>query len=164
MKILVKSVIVLSLSACALSVSAQQQQKPFTQQPEQQLAANYDLNKPKLFKDLPDRINLRMNDFDHLFTYEVGKNVSLPLAPNFVFQGVVISTAEDVAANVKSIVVKSLERGGATFALSRIINENNTITYRGRIMSFKHGDAYDVVSENGAYFLIKKGLYDLYDE
>jgi hypothetical protein len=31
-------------------------------------------------------------------------------------------------------------------------------------MSFKHGDAYEIADENGSYYLIKKGLYDLYEE
>jgi hypothetical protein len=53
---------------------------------------------------------------------------------------------------------------GAAFTLSRLINENNTLSYRGRIMSFKHGDAYELAMEEGAYYLIKKNAYDLYDE
>jgi hypothetical protein len=61
-------------------------------------------------------------------------------------------------------VIKSTNKVGATLALSRMINPDNTITYRGRIMSFKHGDAYEIANENGSYYLIKKGLYDLYEE
>lgn len=155
MKILKTGVICLLLSVCFIQASAQEQ-KPLVNQ--------YDFNKPKLFKELPDRINLDLSKFEYVFDFEVGQNVSLPLSQNFTLKGAVVSRAEDVAANVKSVVVKSTNRVGATLALSRIINENNTITYRGRIMSFKHGDAYEVVAENGAYFLIKKGLYDLYDE
>ena len=162
MKTLIRSVICLCFCACVSSVSAQEQKQSAQEQKE--LVTNYDLNKPKLFKELPDRISLRMNDFDNLFSYEVGKNVNLHFTQGFNFNGIVVSKAEDPAANVKSVVIKCFERAGATFTLSRIINENNTITYRGRIMSFKHGDAYDVVVENGSYFLIKKGLYDLYDE
>jgi hypothetical protein len=155
MKILATSVICLVLSVCMLYASAQEQK---------QLINQYDLNKPKLFKELPDRISLNPGDFDYLFNYEVGQNVSLPLTQNFILKGAVVSRAEDVAANVKSVVIRSTNRVGATLALSRIINENNTITYRGRIMSFKHGDAYDIGSENGSYYLIKKSLYDLFDE
>ena len=155
MKILKTSVICLFFSVCLLSASAQEQL---------QLVHQYDLNKPKLFKGLPDRINVKLNEFDYLFNLEIGKTVSLPLTANFALQGTVVSKAEDVAGNVKSVVIKSTNRVGATLALSRIINENNTITYRGRIMSFKHGDAYEVVNENGSYFLIKKGLYDIFDE
>lgn len=126
--------------------------------------SQYNYNKPKLFKELPDRISFRINNLDTIFNKEIGKRITLSLSPDFLWQGTIVSKAEDAQANVKSIVIKSFNKAGASLALSRIINENNTITYRGRIMSFKHGDAYDLVSENGAYFLIKKNVYDLYEE
>ena len=31
-------------------------------------------------------------------------------------------------------------------------------------MSFKHGDAYEISEENGQYFFVKKGFYDLVNE
>ena len=103
-------------------------------------------------------------NFDDVFDFEVGKTVDLPFASSFQFAGTVVSKAEDAQANVKSIVIKSTTNVGATLALSRIINPDNTITYRGRIMSFKHGDAYEIANENGLYYFVKKGLYDLYEE
>jgi hypothetical protein len=140
-----------------LQVAAQQDTKKLP-------VSQYDFNKPKLFKDLPDRINVPLKNFDNVFDFEVGKSVDLPFASNFQFSGTVVSKAEDVASNVKSIVIKSTNKVGATLALSRMINPDNTITYRGRIMSFKHGDAYEIANENGSYYLVKKGLYDLYEE
>jgi hypothetical protein len=124
----------------------------------------YDHNQPRLFKELPDRLHLKMDDFSEIFDLEVGKSTTLHFAKNFSFHGTVVSKAEDAMANLKSIVIKSPMFSGAAFTLSRLINENNTLSYRGRIMSFKHGDAYDLVLEEGAYYLIKKNVYDLYDE
>ena len=157
MKFLKTSALGVLLSVCMLQVAAQQDTKKLP-------VSQYDYNKPKLFKDLPDRINVPLKNFDNVFDFEVGKSVDLPFASNFQFSGTVVSKAEDVASNVKSIVIKSTNKVGATLALSRMINPDNTITYRGRIMSFKHGDAYEIANENGSYYLIKKGLYDLYEE
>lgn len=157
MKFLKTSALGVLLSVCMLQVAAQQDTKKLP-------ISQYDFNKPKLFKDLPDRINVPLKDFDNVFDFEVGKSVDLPFASNFQFTGTVVSKAEDVASNVKSIVIKSTNKVGATLALSRMINPDNTITYRGRIMSFKHGDAYEIANENGSYYLVKKGLYDLYEE
>ena len=157
MKFLKTSALGVLLSVCMLQVAAQQDTKKLP-------ISQYDYNKPKLFKDLPDRINVPLKDFDNVFDFEVGKSVDLPFASNFQFSGTVVSKAEDVASNVKSIVIKSTNKVGATLALSRMINPDNTITYRGRIMSFKHGDAYEIANENGSYYLVKKGLYDLYEE
>ena len=157
MKFLKTSAIGVLLSVCMLQVAAQQDTKKLP-------VSQYDYNKPKLFKDLPDRINVPLKNFDNVFDLEEGKSVDLPFASNFQFTGIVVSKAEDVASNVKSIVIKSTNKVGATLALSRMINSDNTITYRGRIMSFKHGDAYEIANENGSYYLVKKGLYDLYEE
>ena len=157
MKFLKTSALGVLLSVCMLQVAAQQDTKKLP-------ISQYDYNKPKLFKDLPDRINVPLKNFDNVFDVEVGKSVDLPFASNFQFTGTVVSKAEDVASNVKSIVIKSTNKVGATLALSRMINPDNTITYRGRIMSFKHGDAYEIANENGSYYLVKKGLYDLYEE
>lgn len=157
MKILKTSTLGLLLSVCLMQASAQQDTKKLP-------ISQYDYNKPKLFKDMPDRINVPLKNFDAIFDLEVGKTVNLSFASNFPFIGIVVSKAEDAAADVKSIVMRSTNKVGATLAISRIINADNTITYRGRMMSFKHGDAYEIASENGSYYFIKKGLYDLLDE
>jgi hypothetical protein len=121
-------------------------------------------SKPKLFKDAPTRIILRHTEFDKLFLYEVGQVTSLSLSSNFSLAGTVVSKAEDKKANVKSIVIRCSDKPGASFTISRIVNENNTITYRGRMISFKHSDAYEMVFENDSYSLIKKEASDLYEE
>ena len=157
MKILKTIAVGVLLSVCMIQAAAQQHTKSLP-------ISQYDFNKPKLFKELPDRIKVSLNNFDDVFNIEVGKAADLPFASNFQFAGTVVSKAEDTEANVKSIVIKSTTKVGATLALSRIINPDNTITYRGRIMSFKHGDAYEIANENGLYYFVKKGLYDLYEE
>jgi hypothetical protein len=145
------------LSLCMLQAAAQQHTKKLP-------ISQYDYNKPKLFKDLPDRIKAPLKDFDHIFDLEIGNQVDLSFDSNFKFLGTVISKAEDPTANVKNIVIKSTNRVGATLALSRIINGDNTLSYTGSIMSLQHGDAYEIAHDNGSYFLVKKGLYDLIEE
>jgi hypothetical protein len=157
MKILKTSALGVLLSVCMFQAAAQQNTKKLP-------ISQYDYNKPKLFKDLPERINVALKNFDDVFSLEMVKTVELPFAVNFRFSGTVVSKAEDTDANVKSIVINSTTRVGATLALSRIINADNTISYSGRIMSFKHGDAYEVTYENGSYYLVKKNLYDLVEE
>jgi hypothetical protein len=157
MKPLKTSALGLLLSVCMFQAAAQQDTKKLP-------VSQYDYNKPKLFKELPNRINVSFKNMDNVFDFEVGKSVNLPLSLNFQFSGIVVSKAEDASANVKSIVIKSTNKVGATLAISRIINNDNSVTYRGRIMSFQHGDAYEITNENGSYALVKKGLYDLYEE
>ena len=160
MRILKTSALGVLLSVCMLQAAAQQDTKDTKRLP----ISQYDYNKPKLFKDLPERINVSLKNFDDVFNLDMGKSVDLPFASNFQCSGVIVSKAEDAKANVKSIVIRLANKPGATLTLSRSINEDNTISYRGNIMSFKHGDAYDLANENGSYYFVKKGLYDLIDE
>lgn len=157
MKILKTIALGVLLSLCMLHSAAQQNPKKLP-------ISQYDYNKPKLFKDLPERISVSVKNIDDVFNLEVGKTVDFPFASNFRFLGTVVSKAEDNDAGVKSIVINSTDRAGATLALSRMINADNTISYSGRIMSFKHGDAYEFTQENGSYVLVKKGLYDIVEE
>ena len=122
------------------------------------------ISKPKLFKGLPERVHVDFKEIDDAFNYETGKSVMLKMSSDFIVAGHIISKAEDAAAGVKTIVVRDANRPGATLSLSRYINQNNTLSYRGMFMSFKHADAYEVVSENGEYFLIKKDANILYEE
>lgn len=155
MKILKTNAFCVLLCLCMYGASAQE---------DKELVRPYDYNKPRLFKELPERINIKLHNFDGIFNEQIGKTVTLPFASRFTFHGTVVSRAEDVSANVKSIVIRSANKSGASLAISRFINDDNTISYKGRIVSFKHGDAYEIVVEKGAYYLEKKGLYDLYEE
>lgn len=123
-----------------------------------------DYSKPKMFKNLPDRLQFKVQEFDGLFTTELGKAVNLPISKNFSFSGTVVSKSDDVDPKIKSIVIRSSENNGATLTISRVINVDNTISYKGRIMSFKHGDAYELTYENGTYYLSKKASHNLYNE
>jgi hypothetical protein len=156
MKILTSLALCALLSAYTKHASAQLSKEANHQPPV--------ARKPKLFKDTPDRITLRHKEFDKLFSIEVGGAVALSLASDFSLAGTVVSKAEDLKANVKSIVVRCSDKPGASFTISRFINENNTITYSGRMISFKHADAYEMVLENESYTLIKKEASDLYEE
>ena len=78
MKFLKTSAIGVLLSVCMLQVAAQQDTKKLP-------VSQYDYNKPKLFKDLPDRINVPLKNFDNVFDLEEGKSVDLPFASNFQF-------------------------------------------------------------------------------
>jgi hypothetical protein len=123
-----------------------------------------DRNKPQLFSDLPQKLTVRLDDIDASLNEAVGKNVAIHLATGFVMQGVVISKSDGLDPNVKSIVVRSSNRVGATCTLTKVMNSDGSVTYRGRIMGMHNGDAYELTNDNGTYTLTKKNLYDLFNE
>jgi hypothetical protein len=124
-----------------------------------------DYAKPKLFKDQSDRININPSlDFKSIVRLKTGQSVNIPFSGNFSFNGTIVSVSDDFDPNVKSIVVKSLSRQGAVLTLSEITNEDKSVSYVGRILSQQHGDAFEMIHEDGKYAFKKKGFYELITE
>ena len=123
-----------------------------------------DLNKPKLFTNLPDKIVITVTELQNLLTSEKGKNVSLKLGVNANddFDGQVVSRADN--NSLHSVVIRSAKFNGATLTLSSSAQPNGAVKFTGRIISFQHGDAYELQYQNDQYILIKKNFYDLINE
>jgi len=152
MKNLVKGIICLSLFVICQQSNAQ---TPPVREP--------DMNRPSLFQNLPNKISCRINDLSALLESETGKPVSFSLVDNLKFQGVVSSVAK-FDNSLNSVVIRSTNFPGAALSFSRITKEDGTFSYVGRIISFQHGDAYEIGLENGQYYFVKKGFYDLVNE
>lgn len=123
-----------------------------------------DFKKPKIFADLPARMNLRTSELETFLSFHVGQSVNTTLAGSLLVQGTVVSVSDGRDNNVKSVVVRSTNKQGATLTFTRIKNDDGSFKYLGRMMSFQYGDALEISSENGQYFFQKKGLYDLVNE
>ncbi len=155
MKNLSISVLTICLALSSISGFAQLQKKeiPLNE-------PNY--NKPKLFADLPDKVSFNPSDFSNLFDSKVGQSVNVPISASFDFSGQVISKSDKPKST--SIVIGLINRPGARLIFTRVTDENNSIKYLGRIISLKHGDSYEIVTENNQYYFKKKGIYDLINE
>jgi hypothetical protein len=152
MKFLTTAALCGCILLCSLAVSAQND-VPINQP---------DLNKPKLFNDLPDRIDFNPAKLAKLFDLQLGETATIALTSSFNFIGTVVSTANN--DNAISVVIKSTNRPGARLTFTRVTNPDNTVKFIGRIMSLQHGDVYEVTADNDHYYFQKKGLYDLVNE
>lgn len=121
-----------------------------------------DYNKPKLFGDLPDRIDFDPTHLSALLITRVGQSVNLSLTPRFNISGQVVSKADDQNSN--SVVVRLSNRPGARLIFTKQTDPNNSVKYIGRIISLRHGDSYEIVSENDHYYFKKKGINDVVTE
>ena len=153
MKNLVKGIICLSLFLICQQSNAQ---TPPVREP--------DVNRLSLFQNLPNKISCRINDLSALLESETGKPVSFSFVNNLNFQGIVSSVASKSDNTLSSVVIRSTNFPGAALSFSRIKKEDGSFSYVGRIISFQHGDAYEIGLENGQYYFIKKGFYDLVNE
>jgi hypothetical protein len=121
-----------------------------------------DYNKPKLFADLPDRINFDPIHLLALLNTEVGQSINLSVTPDFIISGPVVSKASD--QNSASVVMRLTNRPGARLIFTKLTGPNSSVRYIGRIISLKHGDSYEILSENNQYYFKKKGIYDVVSE
>lgn len=153
MKNLLKGMICLSVIFVCLKSNAQ---TPPVREP--------DMNRPSLFQNLPEKISCRINDLSAFLELEIGRNISFAFSGSLSFEGVISSVASKFDNTLHSVVVRSTNFPGAALSFSRIKKEDGTFTYVGRILSFQHGDAYEINQENGQYFFVKKGFYDLVNE
>jgi hypothetical protein len=156
MKNLIVTLLTVCISFCSLVTAAQAL-------PTKRLPLNEpDYTKPKLFADLPDRIDFNPNDLSNLFELQTGQSVNVMISPGFIFVGDLVSKSNDNHSS--SVVVRSTNRPGARLVFTRIKGENNSVKYLGRIISFKHGDCYEIVCENDHYYFKKKSIYEVISE
>ena len=153
MKNVYKVLLCLSVFCAYISTSAQ---TPPVREP--------DMNRANLFQGLPEKISCRINDLTSLLESQTGQNISIPFFNSLNFQGTITSMATLYDSKLQSVVIRSTNFPGAALSFSKIIKEDGSINYTGRIISFQHGDAYEIRQENGEYFFIKKGFYDLVNE
>lgn len=125
-----------------------------------------DPNKPRLFDGLPSRIPVTRTDLNALVDAQVGRTTSINLAAESAirFDGEIVSVASQPDNRVQSIVLRSSNFNGARFTLSRITGSDGTYSYVGRIISFQHGDLYELKNEAGNMVLVKKNYYELINE
>jgi hypothetical protein len=155
MKKLKASAFSVLLIVCVMHAQAQEQKIPLNE-------PNH--NKPKLFNNLPQKINLKISEVTPVLDQAVGTSINIRFAENFPFQGTVISKSEAPDASVKSIVIRSASMQGASFTFSQTKNPDGSFKYIGRIMSRNNGDAYEIKLVNGQYILEKRNLYEMIAE
>lgn len=117
--------------------------------------------RPKLFKGVENKISYPKADLEKIFTKSKGSQFHIALPGNFTFTGTVVSTVQRYN-NLKSFLIKSELLNGAMFAVSRRINDDNSVTYVGRIVNDKYSDGYELkVDSAGNYFLNKINMNEL---
>ena len=127
-----------------------------------------DHNKPRLFSLLPEKIEIDITDLQAALAQEVkqGKSIDFRFHSKnaAAFAGKIISAATRSDRSGKSVLIRPSQFNGATFALSSSTMADGTVRYSGRIISFKHGDAFELKEENGRYYLLKRNFYELVSE
>lgn len=123
-----------------------------------------DYNKPTLFADLPDVMDLNLNELEMLIALPMGGSTTNIFSETFPLKGVVVSRSGDAASDIKSVVIRLVNRPGSTFCISKVKTESGQYRFIGRIISMNNSDAFEIARLDDKYVLQKKHLYDLVNE
>jgi hypothetical protein len=116
-----------------------------------------------LFTNLPSRLAVRLSDCESLLNLPVGAVVQSTIADGLTWTGRVVSKSKD-GQPYQTIVIRSTDRQGASFSLTKTQDETGVVRFRGRIVSLGHGDAFNLVLQEGRYYLIKQNLDEVVTE
>jgi hypothetical protein len=101
-------------------------------------------------------MNIAISDMESLFDLSTGTMVSAKLSNDFHFNGTIVSKSGNTETTVRSVVIRSMNRQGAVLTFTRILNDDGSFAYTGRVVSKENIDAYELVQENGTNVLQKK--------
>lgn len=117
--------------------------------------------KPSLFASYSSKIPASITELEKAFTITAGSDVKFRFSPGFLFSGTVISSVQKYN-NLSSVLIRLPAFNNTLLCISKRINDDNTITYVGRIINEKYADGYELIKDNtGNYSFTKIKTEDL---
>ncbi|MDQ6761038.1 MAG: hypothetical protein M3015_00245 [Bacteroidota bacterium] len=118
-------------------------------------------NKTSLFAGVAPSFKAAISELDKAFLAKEGSVIQLQFSNNFVFSGTIMSSVQRYG-KLSSIIVKSPSLQNTLLSLSKRTNEDNTITYVGRILNGSYADGYELnKNTDGTYTFNKVKSEDL---
>lgn len=108
----------------------------------------------KLFAAYPETVNLDRSLLTNAFNYSKAAVVTFQFSSQFTFKGTVVSN-EKRYDNLDIMIIRSADDNNSLFQLSRITNEDKSISFSGRILNSGSADGYIMKNTAGNYFLQK---------
>lgn len=107
--------------------------------------------KQRIFDGSPSSVNCPASEFSNAFSAVEGQHITLFFSDHLKFSGTVISNIVKYS-NLQSVTIRSDDAESTIFHLSKQINEDNSISYVGRIMNSGAADGYEIrKDETGRY-------------
>ena len=120
--------------------------------------------RPQLFAAFAKTINFPKTELEKIFSTPEGSTIKLLLGGNIGLTGIISSSIQRYH-NLQSVVIKLNNLDSTVFGISKRTNDDNSITYIGRIINTKYADAFELKSDaNGNYFINKRNTADLIED
>lgn len=117
--------------------------------------------KPFLFGNSAAAFEAKTVELDKAFIAKAGSSIQLNFANNFTFNGIILSSVQRYG-KLCSIIIKSPSLHNTLMSVSKRINDDNSVTYVGRIINESYADGYELKkSIDGNYTFHKIKTEDL---
>lgn len=118
-------------------------------------------SRPDLFNSFSPNIPASVSELDKAFTASIGSSVQLNFVNKFSFTGTILSSVQKYK-NLSTVIIKSPLLKNALLSISKRTNDDNTVTYVGRIINEKYADGYQLIQDkSGSYSFSKIKTADL---
>ncbi|MEP7252707.1 MAG: hypothetical protein ABI683_10015 [Ginsengibacter sp.] len=118
-------------------------------------------SRPTLFKNVSASFAVTTMELDKAFIVKEGSQVQLNFANNFTFSGVVVSSVQRYG-KLSNIIIKSPNLHNTLLSISRRVNDDNSVSYVGRILNEGYADGYELKQgSDGKYAFHKIKTEDL---
>lgn len=97
----------------------------------------------RLFDGVPENIQFENKLIEGLFNANAGTSVEIKFSPNFHITGIVKSN-QKIYDNLQTIVIEASNYSKAKLFISKIIDDDKTIKYVGRIISRASQDGFEI--------------------
>jgi hypothetical protein len=112
-------------------------------------------SRPNLFNSFSSIVPATAAELDKAFTAAPGSSIQFNFANKLAFNGTVLSSVQKYS-NLSSVIIKSSLLQNALLSISKRINDDNSITYVGRIINEKYADGYELVKDNAGNYSFNK--------
>jgi hypothetical protein len=118
-------------------------------------------SRPDLFNSYSAIIPASVSELDKAFALVKVTSIQLNFSDKLFFAGTVLSSVKRYN-NLFSVIIKSTLLQNSILSISKRINDDNTITYVGRIINEKYADGYVLEQDkSGSYSFNKIRTADL---
>lgn len=111
-------------------------------------------NRENYFNRYSEKLPAATTDLDKIFETAEGSKIKINFG-DFTFNGIVTSSIKRYD-NLYSVIVKAPGLNNTLLAISKRINDDQTISYIGRIINEKYADGFELRQENNGGYAMNK--------
>lgn len=111
--------------------------------------------KPRVFASYPSTLSISETTLQKIFTLISNQEAVIDFGNNLVLPVKIIRN-ETRNANLQTVIIRSSAFNNAMMQVSKIINEDQTITYAGRIINEKTADGFEIKKTRSGLYQLQK--------